>query len=334
MDKELSKKVLSISVAAYNTEATIRETITSFISNPELLEYFEIIVVNDGSTDATSSIAHEFESAYPDTVVVIDKPNGGYGSTINASIKIARGKYYRLVDGDDWIDTTHLRDYLVFLSKTDADMVVGPYYEVRSERRLIDNHPEIPPEDSDLNELKLESLFFVMHEITVKTDKLRDHGLAISEHCFYTDTEYNVAAFQCTKTIARFNQPLYCYRLGVNGQSMSLAGIRKHCQDMINVSLKVSEMLQKSDPFPALGTKEMIIQNYVKHSVLYATYGILAIEDTKQSKKELAQYEKTLKTNFPEAYKLSNQRKFLRLARSLLYKPFFLTRRYAIKKYV
>ena len=91
MDDELpEQKWLSVSVAAYNTEATIRETLSSFISDPDLLEQMEIIVVNDGSTDATSSIAHEFEANYPGTVVVIDKPNGGYGSTINASIQIAR----------------------------------------------------------------------------------------------------------------------------------------------------------------------------------------------------------------------------------------------------
>ncbi len=335
MDDELpEQKWLSVSVAAYNTEATIHETLSSFISDPDLLEHMEIIVVNDGSTDATSSIAHEFEANYPGTVVVIDKPNGGYGSTINASIQIARGKYYRLVDGDDWIDADHLKEYLAFLSQSEADMVVSPYYEVYKSRRLVDNHPEIPSEATDLNALKPDCLFFVMHEIAVRTDRLRDLGLQISEHCFYTDTEYNVSAFLCAKTIARFNQPLYCYRLGVNGQSMSLAGIRKHYKDMISVSLKVSEMSQMLQPSQAAGTKERIIRNYVGHAVLYATYGILAIQDRRQSKEELAQYEKTLKADFPEAYRLSGQRKFLHIARGLRYQPFFLMRRYAAKKYV
>lgn len=330
----INNKLLSVSVAAYNTEKTIRETISSFLSDSQLLKYIEIIVVNDGSTDGTSLIAHEFEANYPETVVVIDKPNGGYGSTINAAIKIARGKYFRLVDGDDWIDANHLSEYLTFLSQSDADMVISPYYEVYKDKQLVNNHLEIPSEAITLDELKLDYPFFVMHEIAIKTNKLRDQGLLISENCFYTDTEYNVAAFLCTKSIARFDQPVYCYRLGVNGQSMSLTGIRKHYRDMINVSLKVTEMFEKQNPSAIAETKEKIIQNYVGHSVLYATYGILAMQDRKRAKKELAEYEKSLKMKFPEVYKLSNKRKFLYIARSLHYKPFFLIRRYAIKKYV
>ena len=327
------KKILSVSVAAYNSGAILRETLSSFVSDPDVLEAIEIIVVNDGSSDDTGAIAHEFEATYPDTVVVIDKQNGGYGSTINSSLKIARGKYYRLVDGDDWIDSSHLKEFITFLSQTDADMVVSPYYEVRENQQLIDNHVEIPRETTKLNELKLNCLFFVMHEITVRTDKLRNQKNSITENCFYTDTEYNVAAFLCAETIARFNQPVYCYRIGVNGQSMSLAGIRKHYQDMIDVSLAVIRMFQRVDT-ETENTNTLIIQTHVKHVVLYAIYGILAMQDRKQSRKELAQYEQTLRDQFPEAYKLSNQRKFLRIARSLHYRPFPIVRRYAVTKYV
>ena len=293
----------------------------------------EIIIVNDGSSDDTSLIAHEFGTAYPDTVVVIDKQNGGYGSTINSSLKIARGKYYRLVDGDDWIDTSHLREYIAFLSQSDADMVISPYYEVREDRQLINNHPEIPSITTRLNDLKLDCLFFVMHEITVRTEKLRSQKTTITENCFYTDTEYNVAAFLSTDTIVRFDQPVYCYRMGINGQSMSLAGIRKHYEDMIRVSMSVIQMFQACDS-NSDSTNTMIIRNYVKHAILYAVYGILAIQDRKQSKLRLVQYEQMLRIHSPEAYKLSNQRKFLHIARRLRYRPFSLIRRYAVTRYV
>ncbi len=326
------EKILSVSVAAYNSEATLRETISSFVSDPDLLKYIEIIVVNDGSTDQTSRIAHEFESAYPDTVVVIDKENGGYGSTINSSLKNARGKYYRLVDGDDWVDSGHLRQYIAFLSRSDADIVISPYYTVREEKKLIDIHPEIPAKLTNLNEVNPVDLFFAMHEIAVRTENLRKLGLSITENCFYTDTEYNLSAFLCTGTIARFDQPVYCYRLGVNGQSMSLAGIRKHYQDMIRVSVKVIGMYQKAY-FPSEDTRLRVIQNYIKHIVLFATYGILAIKDRKQSRRELVQYEKALKNRYPEAYRLSGQRKFLLVARRLNYRPFFLMRWYALTWY-
>lgn len=91
-----NKKILSVSIAAYNAENDIARCLDSFL-NSGVEDQLELIVVNDGSTDNTSSIVAEYQGKYPDIVHLVNKENGGHGSTINTSIQIARGEYYKIV---------------------------------------------------------------------------------------------------------------------------------------------------------------------------------------------------------------------------------------------
>ena len=65
-------------------------------------EDVEIIIVNDGSKDRTSEIAHDYMEKYPTIVKVVDKENGGHGDAVNSGLTYATGKYFKVVDSDDW----------------------------------------------------------------------------------------------------------------------------------------------------------------------------------------------------------------------------------------
>ena len=104
-------KVLSVCVPSYNMEKYLNRCIDSFLV-PEVLDRLELIIVNDGSTDKTLSIANDYKARYPQTIVVIDKPNGHYGSCVNASLKVATGKYFRIVDADDWVDSKAMVEFV------------------------------------------------------------------------------------------------------------------------------------------------------------------------------------------------------------------------------
>ena len=116
------QKVLSVSVAAYNVEKFIEQCLDSFI-DPAILDRVEILVTDDGSKDRTPEIVSAYEKKYPGTFRLISQKNAGPGSTVNSGIKHATGKYFRMVDGDDWVNTAQMGAFLDILEKTNADMV-------------------------------------------------------------------------------------------------------------------------------------------------------------------------------------------------------------------
>lgn len=112
----MSQKILSISIAAYNVEKYLKQLMNSIIRS-QRMEDIEVIIVNDGSKDRTVSIAEEYVKMFPNSVVLIDKRNGGHGSTINTGISKASGHYFKSIDGDDWVDSSGLCRLVDYLKK-------------------------------------------------------------------------------------------------------------------------------------------------------------------------------------------------------------------------
>ena len=96
----MKSKLLSISVAAYNVEKYI-ETLIEIIICTKNKDFIEVFIVDDG----------------------------GWGSTINYTIKIANGKYFKQLDGDDYYDSNGLDSLVSFLSNSSSDLVYTPFVE-------------------------------------------------------------------------------------------------------------------------------------------------------------------------------------------------------------
>lgn len=310
----MSNKILSISIAAYNVAECIEQAMTSLVKETDLLQKMEIIIVNDGSKDQTSQIAHGYADRFPDSVVVIDKANGGYGSTINSSLAIARGKYYKLLDGDDWYYTENLRGFLEFLEKSSADLVVTPYFKIKQTEELVDDHQEIKPEASDFDNALLNNNTFLMHEIAIKTERLRGQDQAIAEKCFYTDLEYVFYAIACSNSVARYDKPIYCYKLGIEGQSVSLTGIRKHYSDFPVVARRMFAFYEREKGRFA-GCKKDIMNKAICDYTYHTYHAYTVLEKPKTVKKELMALDKEIKQSYPNVYALGFNSKLVHLLR-------------------
>ena len=92
---------LSIVVPVYNVEKYLSKCLDSIIY-PDLTDY-EIIVVNDGSTDSSPAIAAEYERKYPSLIRLISTPNGGLGAARNVGLRTATGEYIVFLDSDDYL---------------------------------------------------------------------------------------------------------------------------------------------------------------------------------------------------------------------------------------
>lgn len=83
----------------------------------------EIIIVNDGSKDNTLTIAREYQMRFPDSIKVIDKENGNYGSCINRGLLEATGKYVKILDADDYFNSDELTHFIRILASSECDHV-------------------------------------------------------------------------------------------------------------------------------------------------------------------------------------------------------------------
>lgn len=239
------KKTLTISIAAYNVEPYLACALDSIVACESLSE-IDVLVVNDGSQDGTLALANEYANLYPNSIKVINKLNGGYGSNINASILEAKGQYYRLLDGDDWVDSKELDKLVKFLNNTDADMVVTKYSSVRgSEIKHISLDWPYDAETRLINE-RLDYRY-AMHMLTFKTELLYK-ALArepIIEHTNYTDFEFNVKGITSCKTVAFLDADVYQYRLGREGQSVELSSWFRNIDKACGVTLHVSDFYER-----------------------------------------------------------------------------------------
>ncbi len=243
-------KTLTLSIAAYNVEKFLEKTLSSLVVE-SVLDDLEVIVVNDGSKDKTADIAERYAEKYPRTFKLIDKPNGGYGSTINSSLPIAEGKYYKLLDGDDWFISSNLPSLIEALKKTESDIIYTPFFfvkepdmEEKEEKFSFKENVVLP--SSDIYALS-------MHATAVRTALIKNR-IKITEHSFYTDFEFCLKSILLSSTLTYFDIPVYCYRIGRGEQSVSIKGYLKHVDEherMAKYSLETtygSEKLKKIRP--------------------------------------------------------------------------------------
>jgi glycosyltransferase involved in cell wall biosynthesis len=227
-----TEKILTISVAAYNLGDMIRENLDSFVKAPKkVLDKIEILVTNDGSTDDTPKIVKEYAKKYPKSIILINQKNQGAGSTVNSGIKHATGKYFKMIDGDDWVETVNLESIINKLEKSDADIILTDMLTYNeAEKRITDRSGYNIKENDDLEFVDVcNAIDIQMHNTMFKTEILKKNKIKL-DNGFYTDIEYVLLPLPFVKKIAYFAEPLYVYRIAREGQSMSKASMRKNAK--------------------------------------------------------------------------------------------------------
>ena len=306
-------KILSVSIASYNVEKFLDQTLESCLV-PEIMDKLEVIIVNDGSKDGTADVAKKYTEMAPGTFVLIDKENGGYGSTVNAGVKAATGKYFRLLDGDDWFDKDGLREFIGILEQADEDMIITRFrrvFEADGHTEERDEGENIPFVTGTFDQLP-DNSWFTMHAITYRTALLKESNISITEHCFYTDQEYDLLPLRWVNTIRIAPVTVYCYRIGRGEQSVSIPGLEKHYNEQTIVLKKLYGVY--SDVYKKHTVKDNYIYKYFVKRTRFQIRTYLVISKSEQHKQELVDFINYLKAEQPDIYRdLIRQSKFVKL---------------------
>ena len=217
-------KLLTIVIPTYNMQAYLGRCLDSLLIREDLLGLLEVLVVNDGSRDNSSEIAHGYSDRYPQTFRVIDKETGNYGSCVNRGLAEATAKYIKILDADDWYDTKELEQYVTKLEHVDADLILTGYNIVNELEHTFRSAYQPNLESLkmyDFQQLDYERIgVWVMHAVTYRVQLLRSINYRQTEGISYTDLEWTYLPLHAVKTVVYIDNVVYQYCVGREGQTM------------------------------------------------------------------------------------------------------------------
>lgn len=206
---------LSIIVPAYNVEQFIDQCIESILEQQTKYAY-EIIIINDGSTDKTEQKLKKYEA--DKRVVLINQKNGGFSAARNAGLKFFRGKYVMFVDSDDYIIPGTIEALMSCAYKHNADIVEGSAFSFNdNDRKELFKHAEVKELDSGLG---------VLHGYPW-AKVYRSHlfqNIKYPVGFWYEDTLIGMIVYQMKLKFYTIPDFVYCYRINPNGITSTSMG--------------------------------------------------------------------------------------------------------------
>lgn len=305
------EKLLSIVVPAYNVEKYIDKCLSSLV-HEAVMDRIEVLVINDGSTDGTALSVQHYVREYPGTFQLINKENGGHGSTINCGIAHATGKYFKIVDGDDWLATEQLPEFIRILEEQDTDVIATDFLCIHDVTGAVmqEKHCTLDPalygRVCSFTSGEIQSVI-KMHSMTYRTKLLQTMPERIDEHCFYVDTEYVTYPMRSAADVYYSPMKLYMYRLGRNGQSVDIRSMQRNRAQHMHV---LRQLLAFYDGLDA--DTDAHRRSYIASSIALVVENqfqiFISMGLCRGIYRELRAFDEALKTNQPEVYHATKKR--------------------------
>lgn len=304
--------ILTVLVPVYNVEKYIDRCLFSLTSDTETLKNIEILIVNDGSKDNSILTAKKYEEKFPRNIKIIDKENGGHGSTINVGMKNAKGKYFRVIDSDDWVNIIDFPSFVAHLKDVDVDAVLTNYtreYVYDGTSHMFKYNSEIYYNTVyDLMDFDLELFgldYFFMATTTFKTEVLRQSNFSLDEKTFYVDMQFIIFPFKNIQNFIYLDYDIYRYFIGRNDQSIAVDSLIKHRKDHEKVLKKLLSFYKDT---VLLKNK----QNYISKIIVLMLNTHYSIYTDKKiiyndMIKEIQEFDAFLKLEHEDLYKKSGE---------------------------
>lgn len=255
------QKILTIIIPTYNAEQFLDKGLPTFImDNEHRMEQLEVLIVNDGTPDNSVEVAQKYVDQYPNTFSIINKENGGHGSAINVGVEHATGKYFKVVDADDWVDTEVLLDLLHILETEEFEAMLSSYvtydiskdeYETRAIKVKNTGRLYNMGELMDMWEDAYHGFFF--HGVLYNTEFYKKQNYKLEEKVFYEDQEFATIPLARASRIRLYKKALYIYRIGDVNQSVSVQSQLNRLDHFEKVLWKMLDFEPQTDMLPAGG---------------------------------------------------------------------------------
>lgn len=273
--------ILSVVVPSYNSEDYLANCIDTLLGSGDGIE---IIIVNDGSVDGTRKIADNYAKTYSN-VKAIHQDNAGHGGAVNTGIANANGKYFKVVDSDDWVNSEKLKKVVNKLASfiddnEEVDMVLANfvYDKVNSIKKKIMNYTGVIPKDKivtwdDVGKFKT-SKYILMHSVFYSMDILKKSKIVLPKHTFYVDNLYVYIPLQFVNTMYYIDECVYHYFIGRDEQSVNEKVMMKRIDQQLFVNITMINSVDFKTIEPR--SKQLYMMHYL--NVISTVSSVLLIK--------------------------------------------------------
>ena len=185
---------------------------------------YEIILIDDGSTDGSRELCDWYAAEYSALVRVVHKENGGLSSARNAGIDAAQGEYVIFPDPDDWVEPEMLEVLYQKAKQEDADMVICDYYFEGVQRKYMCQRPSGFDGRTVLCDLMFQKLHGSLWNKLIKRACYKIYGITLPKGLDYCeDVVTLVQLWQNPIKISYVNKAFYYYDQHINEYSITRA---------------------------------------------------------------------------------------------------------------
>lgn len=303
-------KLLTIIIPTYNMSAYLDRCLTSLhLPDAGLMEQLEVLVIDDGSTDDSLSIAQRHVSLCPNSIRAIHKENGNYGSCINRGLAEAAGQYVKVVDADDWVNTENLAEMMLVLSTTQVNAILTDHRHIEpsGKERFYVSLPIKANCVLQLDSLSDEAMRSVMmHAVAYRTDMLRNISYRQTEGISYTDQEWVFLPMAQAQTVYYLPQPVYHYLVGRSGQTVDLkVWERNFWMELQGMTVMLDEYImwkeRISDGARRYLQQRLAFRNYAIYEAYFTRFA------TGHNNELMKEYDQSLRQLNPTLWQLSAQ---------------------------
>ena len=291
----MNNVILSIIVPVYNVQKYLRENLDSLIN--QTISGYEIIAVNDGSTDDSLNILLEYQKSCS-FLKVITQDNGGISAARNKGVEMAKGDYIGFIDSDDFVSKNFVEQMISVAQNENSDMVVCDiefFWGERNEKNYIMKGLNETNEHLSKGRKGILSPLFAWNKI-YRRDFYLKQAVPFQLKTWYEDLEVVTFMFAKAEKISYVNKVLIHYRQRENS-IMSTRSVR--CTEIFNVLKRIFE---RFDRFQLLEEyRDEICYLFIENLLLYGQYRFLALDNYKElnvkSRKMMKRYFPKYKNN-------------------------------------
>ena len=295
-------------VPCYNSAAFMSRAVESLL---EVNFPCEILLINDGSKDATSKVAHIYAELF-DFVKAIDQENANWGGVVNNGISLASGTYFKVLDSDDYFDTGALRqvlDTLQHLVETgdEPDQLITNYVydHLASKSERVMQYRSFFPQNrvfswSDMGK-QGQDKFIMIHAAWYKTSILRESGVKLPEGVSYMDSLLLLHPMPYVKKLFYLNIEPYHYIIGREGQSVEIEVVKKHIDEQLLASKLAIEDVDYAPLYEREPKCAMLMTGYISCMMSTSTIHLFMI-GTPEALRKNDELWNLLKTKNPSLY--------------------------------